>query len=44
MSENKVMELVGLMNAAGTEAMKFYDKGNKSAGVRLRKFMQDVKK
>ena len=44
MSENKFMELVGLMNTAGTEAMKFYDKGNKSAGVRLRKFRQDVKK
>ena len=31
------------VEAAAVEARKFYEKGNKSAGVRLRAHMQEVK-
>ena len=37
---NKIVELVEAMKA---DADKFFDKGNKSAGVRLRKGLQDIK-
>jgi len=38
---NKLMEV---MNDASLNASKFYDKGNKTAGVRLRKNMLDLQK
>jgi hypothetical protein len=37
-------QMVALIEAAGADADKFYDKGNKAAGVRLRKAMQEIKK
>jgi hypothetical protein len=36
--------IVSIIEEAGLDAEKFYDKGNKAAGVRLRKAMQDLKK
>lgn len=44
MEMNLFDELKATVNAAETEAEKFYTKGNKSAGTRLRKLMQDVKR
>jgi len=40
---NKYEELIKKVEESAGDAIKFYDKGNKSAGVRLRKFMQEVK-
>jgi len=37
-------QMVALIEAAVADADKFYDKGNKAAGVRLRKAMQEIKK
>ena len=37
---NQIKELV---NQAQSEAEKFYDKGNKAAGTRLRKAMLEIK-
>ena len=37
-------QMVALIEAAGPDADKFYDKRNKAAGVRLRKAMQEIKK
>ena len=39
-----VAAMKGLVEEAEVEAMKFEDKENKSAGGRLRKKMQEVKK
>jgi hypothetical protein len=39
----KYQELRSLILAAGEEADKFYNKGNKAAGTRLRKAMLDAK-
>lgn len=36
-------ELKEMLLALEEDAAKFYDKGNKAAGVRLRKGLQDVK-
>lgn len=40
---NEFNELKGLVIALEEDATKFYDKGNKAAGVRLRKGLQDIK-
>jgi len=40
----KFDELKALVAATEAEATKFYTKGNKSAGTRLRKAMQDLKR
>jgi hypothetical protein len=36
--------LVEAVNAAAQDAAKFYEKGNKAAGTRLRKHMQEIKR
>ena len=36
-------ELTGLVEGMGGDFAKFYDKGNKAAGTRVRKAMQEVK-
>ena len=36
-------ELSGLVNDLGPDFAKFYDKGNKAAGTRVRKGMQALK-
>ena len=36
-------ELKALIASLEEDAVKFYDKGNKAAGVRLRKGLQDVR-
>ena len=40
---NKFEQLKSLIASAEEDAAKFYDKGNKAAGTRLRKHMLDVK-
>lgn len=40
---NKYEELITKVEESGPDAMKFYEKGNKAAGVRLRKFLQEIK-
>mgnify|MGYP001330009392 CR=1 FL=1 len=40
---NRFNELVELVNSTKKDFQKFYQKGNKSAGVRLRKSMQDIR-
>jgi hypothetical protein len=40
---NEFNELKGLVTSLEEDATKFYDKGNKAAGVRLRKGLQDIK-
>ena len=40
---NKFEEMVLAMDQASIEAHKFYNKGNKAAGVRLRALMQTMK-
>ena len=37
-------ELVNLVNSFEGDFSKFYDKGNKAAGTRVRKHMQDLRK
>ena len=37
-------ELKGFVDGLGDDFSKFYDKGNKAAGTRVRKGMQDLKK
>ena len=37
-------QIVAIVESATADADKFYDKGNKAAGVRLRKAMQEIKK
>jgi len=39
----KFQELKTLITSIEEDAVKFYDKGNKAAGVRLRKGLQDIK-
>jgi len=39
-----IEKLENLMEALKTDADKFFEKGNKSAGVRTRKGAQDMKK
>jgi hypothetical protein len=39
----KYLEIKELVNQLEADVEKFYKKGNKSAGVRIRKAMQDVK-
>lgn len=41
--ENKVQEMINLLNEAKVDAGKFDKNGNKAAGTRLRKAMQDIK-
>ncbi len=41
---SRVDELKGLVDNISAEMEKFYDKGNKAAGTRARKGLQDLKK
>ena len=41
---SRVSELQGLVDTVTAEMEKFYDKGNKAAGTRARKGLQDLKK
>ncbi|RKR83350.1 hypothetical protein BDD43_3556 [Mucilaginibacter gracilis] len=40
---NTFEKLKAMVNAAETDAVKFYGKGNQSAGVRLRKACMEIK-
>ena len=41
--KNRFDELKNLVNSLEDDFSKFYDKGNKAAGTRVRKGMQDLK-
>ncbi len=41
---SRVSELQNLVESTTAEMEKFYDKGNKAAGTRARKGLQDLKK
>lgn len=41
---SRVDEIRNIVDQATTEMEKFYDKGNKAAGTRARKNLQDLKK
>lgn len=41
---SRVSELQALVEGVSDEMEKFYDKGNKAAGTRARKGLQDLKK
>jgi Histone H1-like protein Hc1 len=41
--KNRFDELKNLVNSMEDDFSKFYDKGNKAAGTRVRKGMQDLK-
>lgn len=41
---SRVDEIKNLVEEATSEMSKFYDKGNKAAGTRARKGLQDLKK
>ncbi|RNC79891.1 MAG: histone H1 [Balneola sp.] len=41
---SRVSELQALVESVSSEMEKFYDKGNKAAGTRARKGLQDLKK
>ncbi|MCB2204116.1 histone H1 [bacterium] len=41
---NRYQELLALVQSFESDFEKFYEKGNKSAGTRLRKHMNEVKK
>ena len=41
---NEFEKLIKLLGDAGVDAYKFYEKGNKTAGVRLRKAMLELVK
>ncbi len=41
---SRVSELQSLVESVSVEMEKFYDKGNKAAGTRARKGLQDLKK
>ena len=41
---SRVDDLKGLVDDVSAEMEKFYDKGNKAAGTRARKGLQDLKK
>jgi len=40
---NRYQELLTLVQALESDFVKFYDEGNKSAGTRIRKGMQNLK-
>ena len=40
---DKFKELEALVASMSEDVSKFYEKGNKAAGVRIRKVLQDVK-
>lgn len=40
---DKFKELEALVASMSEDVSKFYEKGNKAAGVRIRKTLQDVK-
>ena len=40
----RFQELLALVQSFESDFEKFYDKGNKSAGTRLRKHMNEIKK
>ena len=40
---NRFEEMLEIVKASETDFKKFYQKGNKSAGVRLRKHMQNIR-
>jgi len=40
---NKFEELVKCVEGASKDAMRFYEKGNKAAGVRLRKSLLEIR-
>jgi hypothetical protein len=44
MSKDLFHDLKEILNGAEEDADKFYDKGNKAAGTRVRKAMQELKK
>jgi archaellum component FlaC len=41
---NRFQELVALVQTFEKDFVKFYDKGNKSAGTRVRKAMNELKR
>lgn len=41
---SRIDELKGLMTGLEEDLVKFYDKGNKAAGTRARKQLQELKK
>lgn len=41
---SKYAELISQVEETKTDADKFFEKGNKSAGTRLRKALQNIKK
>ncbi len=41
---NRLQELRDLLNTFEKDFVKFYEKGNKSAGTRVRKHMNELKK
>ncbi len=41
---NRFQELVALVQSFEKDFVKFYDKGNKSAGTRVRKEMNELKR
>ncbi|TVP98967.1 MAG: histone H1 [Balneolaceae bacterium] len=41
---SKINEIKSLMSVLEDDLVKFYDKGNKAAGTRARKHLQDLKK
>lgn len=41
---NRIQELRDLINSFEKDFVKFYDKGNKSAGTRVRKAMNELKR
>lgn len=41
---NRIQELRDLINSFEKDFIKFYDKGNKSAGTRVRKAMNELKR
>lgn len=41
---NRLQELRDLINSFEKDSIKFYDKGNKSAGTRVRKAMNELKR
>jgi len=43
MELSKYEQLQTLLNSMAEDVDKFYNKGNKSAGIRLRKTLQEVK-
>jgi len=43
MENSKFEELIAILEASRDDVAKYNEKGNKAAGVRVRKVMQDVK-